>query len=464
MRCIPPIALTAPLLSACILLAASLTGCGDSPTDAPGDEHDGAARDGGTRPARGSQGDGGAAVPADRSDGGEAIDASALDASPSDASTSDASGDAGELEHVCAGDFVLETEADVAAIAECTEISGSLTITGEALSRLDLPVLQAVDGDLKVTTTPLHELDLPALERTGGALYVNHNQLLERIAFPALVKTYGTLAIGGFTATSEDFQPALTTLELPALVEIGDDDRDDSEGVSAALHIEANGALSVIALPSLQRVHFQVTIMNDDALTEIDLPALVSIGDDVEIHENDALVSVRAPVLSEQAGRLFLVQGKALTSIELTALRHAGIVSIRSDGDLATVELPSLENVESLRIGPTTATQLAFPKLSWIYAMLIIQDNALLTSLDLPLLHDVGEGWDGPNGSDAFGIEIKNNAQLASVQMPSLMEVGNELLIAGNAQFSTCDAQALADQLTTPAAAVTIEGNAGTCP
>lgn len=378
-------------------------------------------------------------------DGGLSLDADsgplpAPDAGTPDAGMPDAS--MGAPSPLCRGDVVLETDAEVAEIAQCSAIGGSLTITGEGLSEVDLPLLETIGSKLAVDSSALHELELPVLESVGGALYVNHNQLLERIAFPALLKTRGTLAVGGFTDASEDSQPALRTIELPALVEVGDDAL-DSEGIRASLHVEANGALSSVQLPALQRVHAQVTIMNNYTLTVVDLPALENIGEDVEIRDNDMLATVRAPALAEQGGRLFFIEGKALSAVELPMLRHAGIIAIRSDGDLPAVELPALESAETLAIGPTTATRLAFPKLNWIYAVLAIRDNPLLTSLELPLLADVGKDWAGVLDSDAFGIEITNNAGLASVQMPALKEVGNDLAVLGNPLLTSLDLSAL---------------------
>ncbi len=93
----------------------------------------------------------------------------------------------GDNAHTRAGDVVVSSAADVAALAGVMAITGSLRVEGPRLLRLHLPALRSVGGDVVVTGNPrLLRLELSALVDVGGALVVKQNAALSADPVPAL--------------------------------------------------------------------------------------------------------------------------------------------------------------------------------------------------------------------------------------------------------------------------------------
>ena len=100
-----------------------------------------------------------------------------------------------QVEQICTGDVVLSSQAEVDAF-NCTEITGSLTISGTGITNLNgLASLQKVSGDLRIGETNITTLDgPPVLDFVGGRLEIS-SMLLTTIKGFASLRTVGTLQI-----------------------------------------------------------------------------------------------------------------------------------------------------------------------------------------------------------------------------------------------------------------------------
>lgn len=131
-----------------------------------------------------------------------------------------------------AGDVVIAAQDQVAALAPCTAIHGTLQIrSGAPLDLRPLAGLGAIDGDLRIgPTLGLGDLDgFGGLRAIGGTLRIAANAEATGAWFPVLASV-GRLEIAGNPALAGFYAPALA--RIPALV------------------VRDNGALELVALPA----------------------------------------------------------------------------------------------------------------------------------------------------------------------------------------------------------------------
>lgn len=358
-------------------------------------------------------------------DGGSPGDRDADESVP-DGSAHDAGSDAGWPSPLCKGNVVVASEAEVAAVAECTAIGGSLVISGETLTAIDLPLLATIGGDLTLQSRSLQELELPALELVGGALRTNATGPLERVALPKLSAVRGSVAIGG---------SALASIELPALVSVGDE-RDPGHE-PASLHL-GGGMLALLRLPALERVAGEIRIFGNYHLTTIELPVLASVGEDIDIEFNDSLWTVSMPALTDVKGRSVTISSGSLTELDLSSLKViAGSLAISSEF-LNTLDLPELEVVGSyLQLSSIPAPNVVLPKLRVVGALIVMR-NPQLDHLALPALERVGPDWRPTfEDSERGGVQIESNPLLTSVEFPKLTDVGDDFIIRSNPKLAS---------------------------
>jgi len=88
---------------------------------------------------------------------------------------------------VCEGDQFVGDSVTLAALADCTRVTGNLVFTGNELVHAEHAKLSLVDGSLSVWGNPsLRDIELPELTRVGGYLLVEANELLAAITIPKL--------------------------------------------------------------------------------------------------------------------------------------------------------------------------------------------------------------------------------------------------------------------------------------
>jgi hypothetical protein len=167
---------TCVLLGWVALVAASV-GCAEGDGAVGGDRQDGdAGLDGGPDANHGSD----AAVRVDaggRDDGAARVDAAASD---------DAGASADDGGRTCQGDHWAQDEAMLARIAECTTITGNLSVTSKLVS-ISLPKLVSVEGFLTVwENTNLTRFEAPLLTRTGRFVDISSNPVLRELSLPKL--------------------------------------------------------------------------------------------------------------------------------------------------------------------------------------------------------------------------------------------------------------------------------------
>jgi hypothetical protein len=98
--------------------------------------------------------------------------------------------DQGADVHVCEGDrWSSEGATTLAELADCTRITGNLSITGTDDTFM-LAKLARVDGNLSIWgNATLRHVALPKLESVGGWLDIGYNELLSSVDWAALEKT-----------------------------------------------------------------------------------------------------------------------------------------------------------------------------------------------------------------------------------------------------------------------------------
>lgn len=250
------------------------------------------------------------------------------------------------------GDVTVSDAPALRALDGVTAITGTLTIDAPALATVDLTTLVHVGALDVVHATAGAAIELPALRGVDGAFIVGSDAGVGTVAAPQLRRAGATtLALGG------------TQLTLPALTAVD-----------------------------------QLDILGDN-LTQIDLPALTT------------------------CAQLLRIRGDAVTNVDLSALQSADLLLFSAG--LSTLALPALRNVGILSLGlgmPTTtvsAPQLTTARSVFLFGL------TQLSSLDLTSLQVVQT----LNVSDT---------QLASFALPQLT-VATSMTVTGNALLDNCE-------------------------
>jgi hypothetical protein len=266
------------------------------------------------------------------------------------------------------GDYRIDGEDALAALAGIRVITGTLTIDAPALTSVALPELEYLGGGLDASNVAaLTTLDLPALRHVGGKLELRAGALAS-LDLSSLASVAGALAI---------VAPALPALRLDAL---------DSVGGRVDLEVLA----SELAFPELREVADTLVILRP--VESLSFPRL------------------------ESAGGLALLQPASLRRVDAPSLRQ---VSGRIDlgafvGE--SLSFPSLEVAGEIFIAHSdTLVQLSLPALHTVTALLTIGDATQLVRLDLPVL------------GSAENLTLRELPRLTSVELPALRSVTDEL-------------------------------------
>ena len=166
---------------------------------------------------------------------------------PSDATDASASEEHVHHERVCPS-LTIQTQTDLDAARDCSEIDGSLTIRSKTIEHItarDLPKLRRVRGSvLSVGGSRIREIELPKLREVGNP---GDTEIVFEIGFDAM------------------------TLERIALPEL--------RVVHGSLGILALGGLRELDLSQLETVDARFALGNLPRLTELNLASGVSAGD-----------------------------------------------------------------------------------------------------------------------------------------------------------------------------------------
>ncbi len=236
---------------------------------------------------------------------------------------------------------------------------------------------------------------------------------------------------GGLSGILEGDYTIQNTLDVALIANVTE--------ITGSLTVTAPG-LSTLTLPSLQRAH-DILVVGNDVLATLAAPSLEEIVQDVYVggpaasDGNPALSTVSFPALGSVGRDLYVRYNTALTTLSAPALDSIGRHVSVSCNDMLTV-LGGLDAVTtiggSLSVGTNAALQsFGMVKLATVHDF-TVDDNALLTTFDLPALASV---------TDIF--QVFNNPVLP-----------------------TCAAQNLVNSLSTAPSTSIIQNNndAGTCP
>jgi hypothetical protein len=325
------------------------------------------------------------------------------------------------------------TDLDMPAL---TAVGGDLDVygsTGSALGRVNLPSLASVGGHalfVSASATSLRfpslvsvgvlvagfnqnltELDLPVLETTAG-LELDSHPLLVRLDLPALT-TLGTLWITG--------NPALTIVSMPALREL------NSTWDTRGTGVLNNNALVTWSTPALTRV--ASLSLSSPALTTIDLSSLATVTEHLSIF-SPRLASLDLPALttagSPDPGGVSVaaglsIDGAALTRLGLPVLATAGALSVAGGPDLV-LELPELTFVDGNLSMSRDGAGVRAPKLTSVTGDLHLFRLERFSDLSVPVLTTVG------------GLKVATCSTLTSLSFPALTELRSNMMLD---RFST---------------------------
>lgn len=273
----------------------------------------------------------------------------------------------------CTGDYYVKTAAELAQVAKCTSINGSLDIRTSGVQHVALPLLQSVTKDFTVTLTDALSVKAPALASVGGECRITDNY---------------TMAF----------------LDIGALAHVKD-----------LFWILRNSKLLKLELPLLQQVVGALLINDNKSLTAVNLAALKQAGSSLDITSNDALTSINNLVVETVGGHMTISQNAAMTTLKLAALKSvSSFLHIKSNSTLTSVELGLLKTVGNTLVidGNPKLTSASLPALT-VSTTLSIVTNAALASFSLPALATV-----------KGALSVDNNTTLAQFNLDSLLTAG----------------------------------------
>jgi hypothetical protein len=424
---------------------------------------------------------------------------------------------------VCTGDLTITSAAEMDAFAArgCTEVTGYLSIQGTDLTSVSLPELRAVGTGIHLanidppplvfgcsyplslgsvwawtalaicSNANLASIDLPALE-TAHSLAVMGNSALVTLRLPTLKTVFGEsgLASGGPITLVGGLgianNPALTSIELPALTSIGmlaiEYNTSYPQCAAEALLAHLNPApawarrisgndTTATCSPSCTSATASATTDRGDGTTILVCGAekvLVCTNPDCSgitdlfIWGTD-LTSVSLPRLTSVSGDLWVgcslgrSGNTALVRFILPALTSvAGSLALNCNDVLTTVSLPALTTVGGdLNVYGSALTGLTLPALTTVSGLeLWIAGNSALLNINLPEL------------ATTRSLRIMGNSALTSLALPALTSVGEELRISDNTSYPQCASESILAQLVSFTGTSTIFGNntTATCP
>lgn len=371
------------------------------------------------------------------------------------------------------GDYVVDDDADVAALKPISRIRGKLTIMSTPPEEVLLPNLVQVDGPLRITSTVgMKRLELRGLRFVGDFLYLGYNNDLETLVVGSGVEQ----AVWVETDLAIISNPKLTTLTGLAYVaprrgfEVHNNDALQAPGalpylqqLTGDVRIFDNEVLQALPLPNLQRVDGTLLIQDNPSLAQLDgISSLLAVGGDLEVFNNDALVSLAGLGVQSVGGAVDISNNDSLVATGLLPrLKRAGSISVTGNALLESVsDMPALELVMGdfyVGANPKLAAVRDLPALGYVGGKLFVGGSPLLDDLSgferllrlkqlevrdsdalvslaaLRELHDVE------------ALVVQENPNLTDLGLAGLKRVGARFLVTDNAKLPTCQVTALAD-------------------
>jgi hypothetical protein len=313
--------------------------------------------------------------------------------------------------------IAVDAAQDRVAAPRLETIGGSLIVgtTADATARIELPALRSVGGTLYGRGIRAGDLEARALASIGGDLELA--DLVDDGAatlLPGLVGVTGAVTIGG---------AALTALELPALETAGD------------LRLGTSPLLTSIRLGALTTSAQTLTITAAPALTTLELPALAEVGtaarpgphDMSVIVSHTALTELALPALRTVAGGVSVASSPALTAIRLPALTRTQSLSVTATPALTVVSAPRLTSTGYLNLVSGPLAELALDDLREIVSHLDLRGSRLEDLRGLPSVQRIGH------------LTVSDNQALTSFAGLTALRTMSSLSIRREAALASLD-------------------------
>lgn len=350
----------------------------------------------------------------------------------------------GEVE----GDYTISSSIDLALIADCTTITGTLTVLGPPT--VHLPSLQRVGG-LSVAGPAVRTIELERLQMIGkSGLEITADATLFALELPSLIEIDGPgYGIGGLTI-SENY---LHILRLPRLeriagnldatgVDLFEVDLPLLRSVDGIMTIDAPN-LRALLLSSLAQVGGLVVAGAN--ISDFDLSALAIVNGNLQLRNMRAMdlnlgalydvrgfldiwtpaptlnlgklasagaIYVRSPLLSHldlpllwRVENGLTIDGPSIERANLPALAYVGFLGVGSS--IVDLQFPELLNASTIAVGGNRLKSVYLPKLTSLTESLFVQAPALET-IHAPLLRTV------------YGTLDVSRSGIASLTLPSL--------------------------------------------
>ena len=340
------------------------------------------------------------------------------------------------------GDLVLTGAVTGTAALSCLlEVRGSLLASADALEALELPALWWVGGDLRLLDNPaLSSVQLDALRIVDGELGLQGSALLAAPTLPALA------LVGELTLVDAAELPALREvlgdvelrpgLALPALEDVG--------GRALAADLEQ----TELRLPALRRAALGLALLDLPALTTLELPALEELGE-LRIRALPPGLPVDLPALAAVDGDVSLSDcgpvtlgvgalGGGLSASDLPGFEAPSLTTVGGAVDVDAAEAIDLRALQStggdLRLRCPACSSPPLRDLATVGGELTVEDIDELTILELPSLSNV-EG----------GLRLSGLPALDALRLPSLARLGGPARLGGLDALRAVALPALAD-------------------
>ncbi len=192
----------------------------------------------------------------------------------------------------CQGDMDVQTEADLAELAVCDEVIGTVSVHGPALTSIGPLPLRNVIGQL----------------RFGYDANLDRDPLpnVTRIDLPNITYTSSTVLVVG--------NPVLTSVNLPLLTQTS----------FAGVDIKDNPQLSFLDISELKYCGGNLEV-SDSLLTTISAPNLVDTGG-VIVEDNVNLTHIEMPDLVSNTGHLWIESNDNLASWSFGSLESVDVM------------------------------------------------------------------------------------------------------------------------------------------
>ena len=387
--------------------------------------------------------------------------------------------------------FTVRNAADLELLSRATRVAGSLVVSGSDLESAYIPV-QVVDGSIAVESNPKLASITLMPQLVGGGIAVRHNPLLTFVA------------LGGVLGKPKQLSGSLELVDDPVLTTVAG--LDALSVVGGNLVLDGTGMPLVPELDVLAYVGGNVVIANNPALLWWPPSPLIDVRGYVLLQANPSFAQYPDSLpFSSIAGMLTVADDGLGSILKLGEVRYVAGITVSNNARLVDVEFPFLASIDGdLTIVDNDVLDLGYGinhvrsiagsvlvarnanlttfgtlfDLTTVSADVVMTDNPKLQYLwtdDLASARDVviarnaalttlgGFGTTANLAGLAHveSLDVEANPVLAHLVIPGLT-YASLLTVKDNTLLSTCDALALAAQVTAPPGhTVVITGNAG---